>query len=106
MSELRFELPSTEPVVHGDAAFGRSPKNTGYTGSVIRVFEWVHTTYGDTKGLRGSWLHHSSKVSITTLLAISALHTGPAEHTASVVGTPETTLCRKTDRVSETAPRV
>ena len=26
MSELRFELPSTEPVVHGDAAFGRSPK--------------------------------------------------------------------------------
>jgi hypothetical protein len=26
MSELRFELPSTEPVVHGDAALGRSPK--------------------------------------------------------------------------------
>jgi len=33
---------------------------------------------------------------ITTLLAFSALRAGPAEHSASVEGTQDTTLCRKT----------
>jgi hypothetical protein len=52
MSELRFELPFRSGlVVHGDAVLGRSLK-TRVTGSVIRAIEWIHTTYGDMKGLR------------------------------------------------------
>lgn len=82
------------------------PKTRVAPKASIRVFEWVNTTYGDTKGLRGSWLQHNSKVSDTTLLAFLALRAGPAEHSASGEGTQDATLCQKTQLVPETALRV